>query len=75
MLIRDPLGEGSCRKGRLYRETLVTPCDFKRFCADDSVFPFNDPFNCINRTQFRTRTFFVVVQAVVVFLLSAFIYK
>ncbi len=53
----------------------MTPCDFKRYCANDSVFPFNDPFNSINRTQFRRRTFFVVVQAVVVFLLSAFIYK
>ncbi len=49
----------------------MTPCDFKRYCADDSVFPFNS----INRTQFRTRTFFVDVQAVVVFLLSVFIYK
>ncbi len=53
----------------------MTPRDFKRYCADDSVFPFNDPFSSINRTQFRTQTFFVVVQAVVVFLLSVFVYK
>ncbi len=53
----------------------MPPCDFKRYCADDSAFPFNNPFNSSNRTKFRARTFFAVVQAVVVFLLSAFIYK
>ncbi len=65
----------NCRKGWLCIETLVPPCDFKRYCADDSAFPFNNPFNSSNRTKFRARTFFAVVQDVVVFLLSAFIYK
>ncbi len=53
----------------------MPPCDFKRYCADDSEFPFNDPFNSSNSQKFRAQTFFAVVQDVVVFLLSAFLYK
>ncbi|KAL1270794.1 hypothetical protein QQF64_029810 [Cirrhinus molitorella] len=56
----------------MYIETFVPPCDFKRYYADDSAFPFNDPFNS---TQFRTRGVFASVTLLLLFLLSAFLYN